>query len=150
MYKIQSVTGDGNCLFRSVSLYKYGTQGNQRAVRLEAVNYIRRHWKELKDHLVLTDPSLRGERNYCYNMRQDKTYGTSVEILAMSELYELNFNVHTVDKKPENNQFSTDKIPTIISKVFYNNNINLLMIGNLENGHFELLQQTEILRTTEG
>uniref|UniRef100_A0A8D9AAQ5 OTU domain-containing protein n=1 Tax=Cacopsylla melanoneura TaxID=428564 RepID=A0A8D9AAQ5_9HEMI len=39
-FNIQRIVGDGNCLFRSVSLYLYNTQDRHMELRAEAVPYI--------------------------------------------------------------------------------------------------------------
>lgn len=91
----QSIKGDANCLFCAVSLCLHNTQDLHHQIREEAVKYIRRNWKELQNHLVTVDPELVIQRTYCYNMRKDKTSGSSVEMLAMSEIYKINFKIFT-------------------------------------------------------
>lgn len=102
LYNILQIRGDGNCLFRAVSLYLHDTQEQHMKIRQEAVSYVRLNWNEVKDHLVTTDPLMRNARNYCYAMRQEKTQGTSIEILAMSDIYHLQFNIHTTARRQNN------------------------------------------------
>ena len=146
-FEIHEVVGDGNCLFRAVSLYLFGTEDEHMTVRHDAVSYVRRNWKDLHEHLVITDPNLKDQRSYCYYMRQEKTYGTSVEILALSEVHELNFNLYTERVRPLDKRYSTDMMPTIINKNRQKNNINLLLTGDLEEGHFDLLNPFEDQRS---
>uniref|UniRef100_A0A8D9F915 OTU domain-containing protein n=1 Tax=Cacopsylla melanoneura TaxID=428564 RepID=A0A8D9F915_9HEMI len=49
-YKVRRIVGDGNCLFRSVSLFLHNTQENHMELRSDAVHYIRRHWNDVKDY----------------------------------------------------------------------------------------------------
>lgn len=114
---LHDITGDGNCLFRAISLYLYNTQENHLRPRADAVSYIRRNWNDIKNHLVITtDPKLMTQRNYCYNMRCNGTYGTSVEMLALSEIHQINFNIFTRVKKQKNRHVSTNEMPTVITK----------------------------------
>ena len=43
-YTKVKVRGDGNCLFRAISLGIYGTEEYHIAIRLGTVNYIADHW----------------------------------------------------------------------------------------------------------
>lgn len=65
-------------------------------------------------------------------MRQDKTYGTSVEMLALSEIYKINFNIFTQVEQQTNGRVSTYEKPTRITKEAYEHNINLLLTGHTE------------------
>lgn len=58
-FRRHKVKGDGNCLFRSVSLYLYNTEEEHLKIRREAVGYVRCHWKDLEHHSVITNPELR-------------------------------------------------------------------------------------------
>lgn len=73
-------------------------------------------------------------------MRQSGTFGTSTEILALSEVHKLNFHVYAERKRPENNSYTTQAQPTKISKSEHDKDIYLLLLGNTESGHFELLE----------
>ncbi|KAI5726927.1 hypothetical protein M8J76_011202 [Diaphorina citri] len=154
VFNVREIRGDGNCLFRAVSLHLYKTQEEHMKLRLEAVAYIRRHWTELKDHIMLEDPEdsdgeqtpkvrVMNQRSYCYKMKQNKTFGTSVEILAMSETHNLEFNIYAVANRPKHKTFTTENQPTVIRKQPHTCCINLLLTGNLEKGHFELLEPQE-------
>uniref|UniRef100_A0A8D9AB47 Uncharacterized protein n=1 Tax=Cacopsylla melanoneura TaxID=428564 RepID=A0A8D9AB47_9HEMI len=65
-------------------------------LRAETVSYIRRNWNDLKDYLVRGPPDQRG---YCYQMRQPGTYGTSIEILAMSVPSDYNITQKEAEKQ---------------------------------------------------
>lgn len=144
VFQIIPIIGDGNCLFRSISYFLHGTQEHHDKLRAEAVKYIRRNWNDLKHHLVITDPSLSDERSYCYHMKQDKTFGTSVEILALSRILKLNFNIYTETKRPTNDTIRTSNMPTKIeTDEPGRETCNLLFTGNLEKGHFEALTKID-------
>lgn len=138
----ENIRGDGNCLFRAVSLFLHNTQDNYPLLREETVKYIRRNWETVKNHIVVNvDPDLVSQRAYCYNMRKDGTYGSSVEMLAMSEIYKIKFDIYTQVTNKTNGNVSTLETPTVVSLENRNHkkNINLLLSGNIEKGHFELL-----------
>lgn len=142
----ETIRGDGNCLFRAVSLYLHKTQDKHLLLREETVKYTRKNWETLKNHLVVNvDPDLVTEKAYCYNMRKDETYGSSVEMLAMSEIHQINFNIFTKITDKGHGKITTIQNPTTVSleNQNYENNINLLLSGNIEKGHFELLVPAE-------
>ncbi|EEB14010.1 conserved hypothetical protein [Pediculus humanus corporis] len=87
LFERHPIIGDGNCLFRAISLYLYGTQDHHMLLRYKAVAYLREHWKDVKNHLVIDRERLRDEDRYCREMETYGTYGTSVECFALSELY---------------------------------------------------------------
>ena len=142
-FRIRRIVGDGNCLFRAISLYVHNTQERHIELRSDAVLYVRRHWNELKDHLLLRPGESSDQRSYVYRMRQAGTYGTSVEILAMSEILKQNFVIYAEDHKIGGDKYITNQTPTVISKTSHQTNIHLLLTGNLESGHYELLEADE-------
>lgn len=81
---------------RSVSFHLHNTQKEHIRLRIEAVNWIRKNWVELRYHIFNFNEEMGDQRNYCYNIRQDKTYGTSTELVALSEVYKTNKIIHHV------------------------------------------------------
>ncbi|CAG9772558.1 unnamed protein product [Ceutorhynchus assimilis] len=45
------IVGDGNCLFRVISLYLEGNQDNHQQIRANAVKYIQEHWTSLQIYI---------------------------------------------------------------------------------------------------
>lgn len=148
--------GDGSCLFRAVSLYLYGNQDHHEQLRQDSIKYIEENWSELKNHILLDNNKNPNKRNYCRQMRKTSTYGTSIEILALSEIYQINFHVYSIRNIINTKTIEIIDPPTIISKRPHNKIINLLLIGNPAAGHFELLkpyretnEETSIRNTIE-
>ena len=140
-FRIERIQKDGNCLFNAISLYMYGFQTYHKQIREEAVQYVKEHWNELKDHIVESDPAkqVQNQSQYCARMEKSGTYGTSVELLAIAETQNLNIYVHTSNEDVKGEEFTPSEKPTRISKRDYGQNVHLLLIGNKESGHFELL-----------
>lgn len=46
MHILVPIVGDGACLFRALSFFMYGNQGNAFRVRKEIVTYIKNNWVE--------------------------------------------------------------------------------------------------------
>lgn len=139
LYERYSIIGDGNCLFRAVSLYMYGTQENHMTLRFKAVTYLREHWKDVKNHLVIDRERMRDEEMYCREMETYGTYGTSVECFALSEVLQRNMVIFLQERNGSRIIRPKSK-PITISKRRYSQTIYLQLLGNPENGHFELLK----------
>ena len=140
-FRIKRIRKDGNCLFNAISLHMYGFETYHQQIREEAVQYVVEHWKELKEHLVESNPArqVQTQSQYCTRMKKLGTYGTSIEILAIAETQKLNIYVHTSNINVKGEEFTSTERPSRISKRDYGQEVHLLLIGNKESGHFELL-----------
>ena len=78
-------------------------------------------------------------------MLRSGTYGTSVECLALSEVFKLNFEIYFLVS--DGNDKKINDIPTIISKLNHNESIRLIFSGNPSSGHFNLLNDKSIKRS---
>ena len=78
--------GDGICLFRSLSLLIDGNI-NYRILREEAVKYICTNWEHF--HSFIPNSTMQEYQTY---MGRDGTYGGNVELVAISELYNVAIN----------------------------------------------------------
>ena len=136
-FKKVSIAGDGNCLFRAVSLYLFNTQENYEEIRCECVKYINKKWDSFKDFLI----DLKMDKNsYCNLMQKNGTFGTSCECLSMSDLYKLNFKIYFQISNLDKNGLGVCKDPPMILSSKENpNSISLLFSGNPNSGHFDLL-----------
>lgn len=133
------IIGDGSCLFRAVSLYIYGHQNHHKQIREESLEYIDLNWSELQDYVLIEDDQMRNMENYKSYMAKTTTYGTSLEILALSETRKLNFHIYHKQRRTKADEIAFKTKPTLISKRKHTNSIYLLLTGNPEAGHFELL-----------
>lgn len=76
-----AILGDGNCLFRSFSFILLGTEENHQSVRATIVNVIE---KNPIPFIPLCHPTTVVE--YVHRMKNNYTWGTDVEIFALSAL----------------------------------------------------------------
>ena len=78
-----AIIGDGNCLFRSFSFILVGTEENHQSVRASIVDVIE---KNPKPFAPLCHPSTVVKHNIIDKMKKNYTWGTDVEIFALSAL----------------------------------------------------------------
>jgi len=76
---LQRTRGDGNCFFRSVSLYLVGSEEEHGFVRKEVVRYIREHPDEFESEI---------DDSYLEKMAVEGEWATDVEIRATARLLE--------------------------------------------------------------
>ncbi len=53
------IEGDGNCLFRAVSLYLYRHQNCHMKIRSESVDYVRKNWNSFKNFIFVENEDLK-------------------------------------------------------------------------------------------
>ena len=92
------VLGDGNCLFRSLSLQLTGTQDHHLKLRKTIVEYEQKSqvFEQLHNAINKT-PSF---SSHLQNMKKTCVWGTTVEILATSSLFQIDIYVATDSYKP--------------------------------------------------
>ncbi|CAO0790925.1 unnamed protein product [Mucor circinelloides] len=102
----KSITGDGNCLFRSLSDQYHGHDGNHKAVRQEVCHYLREN-EETYKFFVEDDQSF---EHHVECMSQDATFGGNMELVAFAKLKKVDIKVYQpgmiyvingVDDEPE-------------------------------------------------
>jgi hypothetical protein len=54
VFTVYDVSGDGNCLYRAVSLAVYGTENKHLVFRRMAVDWIRDHWQQLDRTMLIS------------------------------------------------------------------------------------------------
>ncbi|CAG9760953.1 unnamed protein product [Ceutorhynchus assimilis] len=94
-YTLSDIVGDGSCLFRAVSMYLYGHQKCHEQLKKIALGYIKENWSVLQDHALIENDRMRDIEIYYENMKKTSVYGTSLEILALSETLSINFHINT-------------------------------------------------------
>ena len=139
-YKIIRIRGDGNCLFRATSMFKHGKANLHRQIRKKAVQYIQQHWEEVEAHLEDTDHPTKEE--YCEHMGKNGTYGTSVEILAISETQKINVVIYKNPKPIAQREYTPENVPEKVSLREHAQTMHLLLSGNNNAAHYELLKPT--------
>lgn len=87
--EIETMQGDGNCLFRAISLQVYGSQDMHSTVRSQCLDFLERE----VDHYSHFVPNEAYE-DYLERKRRDGVHGNHTEIQAMSELYNRTIRVY--------------------------------------------------------
>jgi len=85
--------GDGNCLFRAISLQVYGDQGMHAEVRKNCLDFMERDIDHFQDFVADE-----GFHEYIARKRQCGVHGNHTEIQAMSELYNRSIEVFVPPK----------------------------------------------------
>lgn len=115
---VTQVDGDGNCLFRAVSLQVYGDATMHTTVRCQCLDFMEREVEHYRDFVITTNDNdidnvddddeetnkytssiITTTKNqlyfdYCTRKRQDGVHGNHAEIQAMSELYNRSIEVY--------------------------------------------------------
>ncbi|KAL7458356.1 hypothetical protein ACHAWC_009940 [Mediolabrus comicus] len=85
--------GDGNCLFRAISLQVYGDQGMHAEVRKNCLDFMERDVSHFQDFVADED-----FHDYIVRKRRIGVHGNHTEIQAMSELYNRSIEVFVPSK----------------------------------------------------
>ncbi|KAL9537843.1 hypothetical protein MBANPS3_011412 [Mucor bainieri] len=138
----KSITGDGNCLFRSLSDQYHGHDGNHKAVRQEVCQYLRDN-EETYKFFVEDDQSF---DHHVECMSQDATFGGNMELAAFAKLKRVDIKVYQpgmiyvingVDEEDEKVEEEEEPRQTLhIAYVLsFSNRLELLMDKNLHRYH---------------
>ena len=114
-FQIKEVSGDGNCLFRSISDQVYGTDKYHEMIREKCMDYL----VILKEYFK---PYIEGDFDeYIKEKRKDAVWGDDVEIEALSEMYARPIEIYMGSETPIKS-FHEDKYKSNgISKINKNN-----------------------------
>ena len=86
--EVVEMDGDGNCLFRAISLQVYGDQSNHADVRRSCLDFMERESDHYREFVADEDFA-----DYVARKRADGVHGNHAEIQAMSELYNRSIEV---------------------------------------------------------
>ncbi|KAL1453548.1 hypothetical protein WDU94_009880 [Cyamophila willieti] len=130
---IHPILGDGNCLFRAISLRLFGTEEQHLIVRQQTVNYVEKEWHEFGSFIPVPPGSNSSTvaSAYCASMRRPSTYGTEIELMAIAKSYNVSISVYRSETAGKSS-YSDDRTYT-------KQQIDLLYSGPLDRGHYELL-----------
>jgi hypothetical protein len=88
---IDEVSGDGNCLFRSVAKQIYGSEERHAELRKLAADHMRSHIRRYETFFA------EDFLGYLEQLRKDKTWAGELEIRALEEVLDQRIVVLTVD-----------------------------------------------------
>ena len=135
--RLNDVTGDGNCLYRSIARFVYGNEDLHQRVRFEIYEEEMKRRDSYHDITLETENGTMNIREYVNNINTIGFYGGELEIGITSELY--NINIATYNEILNNN----NEIIGLTPIRYYNhndNNINrhLIILSNINNIHFRI------------
>lgn len=148
------IPDDGNCLFHAISIFKnsYENKYNASIVREEVCDYMVNHRKnniiDEYGNTVYEDDNITDK--HIENMKQDKIFGTNIEISKAAELYKLKIIVHTYykDKNIEHTSVFNNKATKELHLYNCSTSSNRLLHYELlipkTNTHEETKKQTKI------
>lgn len=129
------MAGDGNCLFRAISLQVYGSSDMHSTVRAQCLDFMEVEESHFKDFVA--EPY----EEYIARKRMDGVHGNHAEIQAASELYNRRIEVYVPPKVQPMNIFQQEEVKAKSdesggSETSFNHPIRLLyMDGN----HYDAL-----------
>jgi hypothetical protein len=131
-HSVVPIHGDGNCLFRAVSYCIYGNQNYHRELRLETIKNVVEKWS-LCGQFIVGDSaypeSIQNARDYQRVMSKNGEYGGHAELHSLSNLFpNCTFRIYS------------ENIDTTTVYGSGNSFHNLLFSGNLDRGHYDVLQ----------
>ena len=100
--EITPMQGDGNCLFRAISLQVYGSEDMHRTVRTQCLDFMECESQHFK-HFIAQDYT-----QYIARKRCDGVHGNHTEIQAASELYNRRIEVYVPPKLEPMNIFQQE------------------------------------------
>ncbi|GIX74863.1 OTU domain-containing protein [Caerostris extrusa] len=126
-FKIHSITGDGNCLFRAMAYFVLGKQIKHAFIRDQVVNYVCENWDRFKNFTSEEEMEAYEKR-----MSSASTYGGEAEIVAFSEVFGCKVNVFFKD--------SPGREPLVFGDS--STNCFVLYSGLNDYGHYDVLLPT--------
>ncbi|CAI6356862.1 unnamed protein product [Macrosiphum euphorbiae] len=130
------ITGDGACLFNSLSYLMYGTEQMAREIRKVIVSHVTKNWTEfsIMSHDNNGDNYM-SSAEYFADMSQLYTYGGLCELVAAGQLFHYVFEVYHNYQLYE--RFGIEGYPVL----------RMRFTQNLSRGHFDvyLPNESEIL-----
>lgn len=92
VFEVINVKGDGNCLFRALSVYLFNDERDHTDIRKEIVQYAFVNWTQLKETLDATCPEKMYKNKTMYKrvMGTDREFGSDFEISVFVKTYKVN------------------------------------------------------------
>lgn len=92
--RIAKTKANGNCLFNSFSIVKYGSQKHHGQIRRKAVQYIREHQQDFQQIVAdWKNDDIRSVDEYCDWMQQNTSWGDEHVLTAICKAYHCTINV---------------------------------------------------------
>ena len=139
-YDLHIVSGDGNCLFRSISDQIYGTDKHNLIIREKCMDYIE------KNSIFYSQYIEGGEKQmpeYIKRKRKSGVWGDNMEIQALSEIYKRPIEIYINPDKPITSfsNVSHDKKRFPIKISYHGNKHYNSIVPSINNFEFDLFQK---------
>lgn len=127
-YTLVPMPRDGSCQFHSLSFCLYGNTSRSQEVRRKIVNHVVKNWKEFQVFTIMPNGAIYpNPTEYHKDMSSPYTFGTSCELLAAAQIYNVRIEVYR--EKRLFAAFGNRSLPVSILK----------FTGDLENGHYDAM-----------
>ena len=130
------VVGDGNCLFRVISIFKYGNEHMHNTIRQNIYNEALKRKPNIPNLIIDTERGKFKIHDYINTIKDIGNYGGDLEISIAYQLYNINIAEYTEVRDIYDNLLSLN-----FSKYFNDDNDEkkiLLLITNYNNNHFKI------------
>lgn len=94
--KLRPISGDGNCMFRSLAMVMYGSESFHGTVRSLLVTYIEKNAKDFKKYL--SDETM---EMHLKRLKELGQWGTHVELKAAAGILQLPMYIYTPTLKAD-------------------------------------------------
>lgn len=91
-FRLQRVSGDGNCFFRAISYVRYGTEDHHRVIRDMAITHMIQHADEYNDFIEYEDHT--DFEKYIRHMKKQRVWCDGVIIRAVSMILSAHIWIH--------------------------------------------------------
>ena len=144
--KVLPVKGDGNCLFRALGYYLYGTEMMHSRTRMELTNFVANNRAVFE--AIVMDGDI---ENHLLRMQHLTVWGTQVELQAAASLYQIPVYILTFSKQQDMYNWQCFK-PWAPTKLNFSNtgplpthlfNLDHIELLHLRNCHFDCILHKE-------
>ncbi|KAL3789106.1 hypothetical protein HJC23_008568 [Cyclotella cryptica] len=130
--EITPMAGDGNCLFRAISLQVYGSEDMHALVRSQCLDFMEKEQEHFQDFVA------ESYQEYIRRKRCGGVHGNHAEIQAMSELYNRKIEVYVPPRVVPMNIFQQDDKEGRENKGTFNNNPPIRLLY-MDGNHYDAL-----------
>jgi len=132
------VEKDGNCLYRTFSLFLYENQEKYNEIRQKIYKEAKKQKDIIKNFFIedSNDPVIVNYKinNYIEKIKENCFWGGIIEISLFSTIFKTNISIYTLNDE-------NDNIYQYFTNIWENNDIDKICLIRYENGnHFSLLQ----------
>ena len=147
-FEIVKAKGDGNCLFRSLSLGLYGDEEHHAEIRADVIEYMGKNRDKYKNFIgerglkQFEEEELNSDQlfnRYIAKMSNNFEFGTHLEIDAFTHVYEYRVNIFDIARFKLTHDINGSGVRISIGEG-HNRVINIIFDGNMVSGHYDFLR----------